>query len=80
MHSDGLYEKFKEDYNGLFLNSDLVLSLPYSISLFGWTASVFGWPILNQPIPLRGYIGFKKNDKNTWVQIKSYKRMSYKSW
>lgn len=35
MNSNGLYETFKEDYDELFMNSDLVLSLPYSISLFG---------------------------------------------
>lgn len=34
---------------------------------------------MNQSIPHRGYIGFKKNYKNTNIQIKSYKRMSYKT-
>ncbi len=77
MNSDSLYETFKEHYDELFMNSDLVLSLPYSISLFGWTASVFGWPVMNQPIPHRGYIGLKKSKKWHWIQILSYKRICH---
>lgn len=79
MNSDSLYKEFQEHYDELFVNSDLVLSLPYSVSLFGGTASVFGGPIMNQPIPHRGYIGFKERKDNSGMQIVSYKRMNYGS-
>ena len=79
MNSDQLREKFNEHYEELFANYDLVLSLPYVISIFWWTACVFGWPVINQSIPQRAYIGLKKNKIETWIQIISYKRINYKT-
>lgn len=79
MQNSKLYEIYTEQYEEFFANNDLIISIPYSISIFGWTACVFGWPVLNQSIPQRAYIGYKKNVANSGINITSYKQINHKN-
>lgn len=79
MNSDSLYTNFYEEYEDLFVNYDLIISMPSSVIIAWWTAWIFGSPVISQSIPQRAYFGFKKNTNRSLSWIVSYKRFNYRT-
>lgn len=79
MNSEKLKNKLNDYYKDFFSRNALVLSIPTSLTLFGWTACIFGGLIMKQKISQRLYLWINLNWENK-INIKSHDYYDYKKW